>query len=213
MLLIHEGVIFTVITYASLYLIILFALLCFSAGVMYAAEVMEEYPTLAKLFIRYTIIILLVFHVLLWIVDGLSIMLVVVGFISHLVYSLLLPKYPEFQWKDPALWGSLVGLIVSNYVWWDFLRNSYYYITEIAPFFFACVWLVPALLLLSLTSSETLPTTISSSASSSRINLRAYCGALKAKLIEFLPDSLKKRIQRVNLNNPHIGANGIEKEL
>lgn len=137
---------FTVISYISLYLALAFCALCLATGLYYLAELAEEFTALTKKVLAYMIWFALVVHPLLWIVDGFPFWTTTIGFASHVVYYQLLHRFPFIDFKSPAFIASCVMFVADHVVWYFHFVNPNtptFNMFKIFGFFFTCVWMVP----------------------------------------------------------------------
>ena len=98
---------FSISTYVSLYVLVAFGALCFATGLYYLSEVAEEYTAHAKMGIRIGIQVLCVWYFLLFVFDELPLLYMLVGVLSHLVYSTLLRRFPFFYPTHLNVIGSI----------------------------------------------------------------------------------------------------------
>jgi len=68
-----------------------------ASGLFYLAEWVEEYTVLTKKIIRWTIIVVIIFHLLLMLFEDFPILYLLFGIIAHLAYSSLLPSFPFIE--------------------------------------------------------------------------------------------------------------------
>jgi len=147
--------VFTAISYVSSYLAVVFALLCLAMGVIYVSELMEEYPTLSKQCLRYTIYIVNLVHILLWLCDGFPFFHCLAGFIAHVVYAQMLWRYPDVSLISARFLSFVIALIATNWIWIQYFKQFYFSFGEVLGFFLVCVWLVPVLFIISLNVEDT----------------------------------------------------------
>lgn len=135
---------FTVLTYASGYLVLIFLAVCMACGLYYMAELAEEYSRLTKKILKYSIFGVLAIHVLLMLFDGFPIFTTMFGIALHGVYYQFLKDFPFVNFSSPMFIGACVGLLINHWLWIAFFREELQYqVTAIMAFFVPCVWLVP----------------------------------------------------------------------
>eukprot|EP00735_Rhodelphis_limneticus_P001578 TRINITY_DN12221_c0_g1::TRINITY_DN12221_c0_g1_i1::g.13031::m.13031 TRINITY_DN12221_c0_g1::TRINITY_DN12221_c0_g1_i1::g.13031 ORF type:complete len:240 (+),score=21.33,sp/Q5BJW3/TX261_RAT/37.93/1e-31,Erv26/PF04148.8/3.7e-51,GATA/PF00320.22/0.4 TRINITY_DN12221_c0_g1_i1:63-722(+) len=150
---------FTILVYISAYFILVFIALCLACGLYYLAELVEEYTSLTKKIIRYTILTQFVIHFLLWVWEGFPLVNVAIGAISHFFYFQLLKTFPFFEWKSWRFLCSVVMVVANHLSWFHFFMydDTRYYTHRTATlvsFFVSCVWLIPFVFFLSLSANE-----------------------------------------------------------
>ncbi|KAI1811642.1 transmembrane adaptor Erv26 [Poronia punctata] len=155
-----------------------FLTLAIASGLYYLSELVEEHTVLAKRLLTRLIYFVVGLILLLWLVDGLPILLTVLGVASHAVYLGNMRRFPFVRLTDPLFLTSCVLVLVNHYYWFRYFsqaqarsysRLSSMYeqpdvptFAEIASFFGICVWLIPFALFVSLSASDNVLPTIGS---------------------------------------------------
>ncbi|KAJ2979299.1 hypothetical protein NUW58_g7236 [Xylaria curta] len=152
-----------------------FLTLAIASGLYYLSELVEEHTVIAKRLLSRLIYFIIGLQLVLWVVDGLPLVLTVLGVASHVVYLGNMRRFPFVRLTDPLFLCSCVLVLVNHYFWFrhfsdmqqrPYSRSTSMYdqlnvpsFTEIASFFGICVWLVPFSLFVSLSASDNvLPT-------------------------------------------------------
>ncbi|KAI9034237.1 TEX261 protein [Hyaloraphidium curvatum] len=131
-----------------------FMTLSLAAGLYYLAEFVEEYSTLSKKIIRYTLWTLVVLHIPLLVVDRFPWWRVGFGILCHLFYSLLLKTFPMISLTSPEFIGSCVLAVGDHFLWFNYFSSRYASFWEISTFFGIFVWLVPFMFFVSLSAAD-----------------------------------------------------------
>ncbi|KAI0974592.1 transmembrane adaptor Erv26 [Xylaria arbuscula] len=155
-----------------------FLTLAIASGLYYLSELVEEHTVLAKRLLTRLIYFIIGLQSVLWIVDGLPLLLTLFGVFSHFVYLGNMRRFPFVRLTDPLFLASCVLVLVNHYFWFrhfseaqqrSYSRLSSMYdqpdipsFTEIASFFGICVWLIPFALFVSLSASDNVLPTIGS---------------------------------------------------
>eukprot|EP01028_Stygiella_incarcerata_P007164 TRINITY_DN293_c0_g4_i1.p1 TRINITY_DN293_c0_g4~~TRINITY_DN293_c0_g4_i1.p1 ORF type:complete len:212 (-),score=40.23 TRINITY_DN293_c0_g4_i1:269-904(-) len=152
---------FALVSYLSLYLLVVFGALCVATGLYYLNELAEDYSALTKVVISGAIKVICVLLGLLWLLDDVPFLYMLVGLGSHVLYSFLLDGFPFVHVRQVKFVLSAVMFALNHFVWYRYFSSPYvpdYSFTQIICFFFAFVWLVPFSFFVSLTLPEwTLP--------------------------------------------------------
>ena len=140
------GSLFLIFGYISSYIVILLFALCVLAGLYVCAGLAEEFPSLTKKCIKYTIVLVLVLHIILCL-DGLPYLNILIGLISHLVYSTLLFGFPFTDIISIKTFLSLIAFITSHYFWFSYFlyqhEADHIDMFHIIGFFTIMVWIIP----------------------------------------------------------------------
>ncbi|KAI3316772.1 transmembrane adaptor Erv26 [Xylariaceae sp. AK1471] len=155
-----------------------FLTLAIASGLYYLSELVEEHTVLAKRLLARLIYFVIGLQLVLWLVDGLPLLLSLLGVVSHVVYLGNMRRFPFVRLTDPLFITSCVLVLVNHYFWFQhfsetqqrsYSRLSSMYdqpdvpsFTEIASFFGICVWLIPFALFVSLSASDNVLPTIGS---------------------------------------------------
>lgn len=154
------------VSWLSMFLIAVGGIFSFAVGLYYLAELVEEYTVLTKRIIRYTILAVLVLHVVMVFTEDLPWNMLIVGFVAHVYYSSLLKTYPAFQFISAPFLGSLVFIVVLHVLAFRYFGEVWYPFSEVLGYFTIFIWLVPFMFLLSLSANEmVLPQTMEQPAS------------------------------------------------
>lgn len=131
-----------------------FTSICLASGLFYLAEWVEEYTVLTKKVIRWTIIVVVVLHLMLMILENLPPLYLLLGLVAHGAYFSLLPSFPYIEFTDPRFLVSVALAISDHCLWFWYFTQYYYPFSEILAFFVLIVWAVPFLFFLSLTAND-----------------------------------------------------------
>lgn len=157
-----------------------FLTLAIASGLYYLSELVEEHTVIAKRFLTRLIYSIVVLQLTLCLIDGLPFWQTLLGIFSHVVYLGNMRRFPYVQLSDPLFILSCVLVLINHYVWFRYFSyyqqsayknmSSYYdtpsnvpTFTEIASYFGLCVWLVPFALFVSLSASDNVLPTVSTS--------------------------------------------------
>jgi len=99
------GVFIFVLKWISFFILFIFAVICLATGLYYLSELIEEYERTIKKWMRYTILIVVGIHFLLFIFEGLPFFLSIswnynASYLSSYVTSL--PKYSNYRHIFPC---------------------------------------------------------------------------------------------------------------
>mmetsp|Transcript_21813 Transcript_21813/g.51929 ORF Transcript_21813/g.51929 Transcript_21813/m.51929 type:complete len:217 (-) Transcript_21813:33-683(-) len=145
---------FTILSYTSGYVVLVFLAVCLACGLYYMAELAEEYTALTKKIIMWAIRVVWVLHFLLLVLDGFPFFYTVLSAASHGVYYQLLKTFPFITPTSPEFLGSCV-CVVLNHVWWiSYFRSETFRVLQVMGFFVPCVWLVPFAFFVSLSLND-----------------------------------------------------------
>ncbi|KAI8954240.1 transmembrane adaptor Erv26 [Xylaria longipes] len=155
-----------------------FLTLAIASGLYYLSELVEEHTVIAKRLLTRLIYFIIGLQLVLWVVDGLPLLLTLLGVGSHVVYLGNMRRFPFVRLTDPLFIASCVLVLVNHWFWFqhfsDMQQRSYSRLTsmydqpnvpsftEIASFFGICVWLIPFALFVSLSASDNVLPTIGS---------------------------------------------------
>eukprot|EP01134_Creolimax_fragrantissima_P001788 CFRG1788T1 len=187
-----------ILSWISTMVLLICATLCIASGLFYLAEIVEEYPQPTKQFISIAMVVACILNACMWVFEGLPLFTVVLpGLVAHAVYSLHLPPFPVCNFTSVAFVGSislarcvrfgrhiprsiilirhcsyLVMFVIHQYCVFAHFSTHYYVFGDVLAYFTVCVWLVPFIFFVSLTSGDSnLPTT-----SSNGIGTENYAG-------------------------------------
>ncbi|TRX96708.1 hypothetical protein FHL15_002374 [Xylaria flabelliformis] len=149
-----------------------FLTLAIASGLYYLSELVEEHTVIAKRLLTRLIYFIVGLQLVLWVVDGLPLLLTLLGVVSHVVYLGNMRRFPFVRLTDPLFLASCGKVFITYNV--TFCQRSYSRLTsmydqpnvpsftEIASFFGICVWLIPFALFVSLSASDNVLPTIGS---------------------------------------------------
>ncbi|XP_055705696.1 protein TEX261 [Phlebotomus papatasi] len=148
-----------ILSYISLLLQITFATISIAAGLYYLAELVEEYTVVAKKVILTMILSTAGVYVLLAIFDSLPWMMITCGLLAQGIHALIMKNFPYVQFLSFSFLGSVILLLINNYLAFTFFATHYYILSEVIAYFTICLWLVPFALFVSLSANDNvLPT-------------------------------------------------------
>ncbi|KAJ1977835.1 erv26 super protein [Dimargaris verticillata] len=163
-----------------------FAAFCVVCGLYFISEVVEERTRLFKQVIVTTTWVVIACHALVWLFDGLSLLRIAFSLACQAVYSLHLSTFPLTNTEGFTFLATCVLVITNHFSWFLYFIDHHYATAEVVSFFVVCVWLVPLLYLVSLSSTSnqlpTLQTTPTAATRSKRSGLlKSWFGALLGK--------------------------------
>ncbi|XP_025419814.1 protein TEX261 [Sipha flava] len=130
------------------------------AGVYYLAEFVEEHTILTKKVIKWTIHVVIICHIGLYLFDNVPLTLIAIGLLSHIIYYLLLTDFPHFNLTSLSFIMSIILLVGNHVLAFKYFRQRYSTLSEVISYFTVCLWTVPFMYLLSLSANDnTLPVT------------------------------------------------------
>ncbi|KAE9533846.1 hypothetical protein AGLY_008925 [Aphis glycines] len=130
------------------------------AGVYYLAEFVEEHTALTKKVIKWTIHVVIICHIGLYLFDNIPLTLIALGVLSHLIYYFLLTDFPNFNLTSLSFISSIILLLGNHVLAFKYFRQRYTTLSEVFSYFTVCLWMVPFMFILSLSANDnTFPTT------------------------------------------------------
>lgn len=133
--------------------------LCIAAGLYYLAELVEEYTVMTKRLIKYLIVSVSCVYGGLFLFESLPLSMTLTGLFSTLLYSTLLPNFPDIDLSSPSFILSLILVFVNHYLAFGYFSQEWYPFGEVIGYFTVCLWIVPFSYFVSLSANEnTLPT-------------------------------------------------------
>mmetsp|Transcript_63902 Transcript_63902/g.142738 ORF Transcript_63902/g.142738 Transcript_63902/m.142738 type:complete len:134 (-) Transcript_63902:1196-1597(-) len=96
------GILFTAMTYISGYIFLIFVAVCLACGLYYLAELAEEHTSLTKKMMWVADVAVLITHALFFVFEELPPLALGVGFISHILYLVLLRGFPFLRLLSPT---------------------------------------------------------------------------------------------------------------
>ncbi|CAI5470613.1 unnamed protein product [Closterium sp. Yama58-4] len=147
----------TVVAWVGAYFFLVLLTISLASGLYYIAEIIEDHPRTSKKLLSIYIKATLAVHVIVVIFDRPSILCILTGIATHVVYYLILRRFPYVSLGSPEFISSCVGFVCSNFGWFQY----YYFRTNFSIEFFLgfmipMVWLVPFVYFVSLSTEETL---------------------------------------------------------
>jgi len=144
----------------------------------------------------------LITHALFFVFEELPPLALGVGFISHILYLVLLRGFPFLRLLSPTFLLSFGMLLVSNYLWVSHFTAHYHQLTHVFCFFVFNVWLVPFGFFVSLSVNEAvLPDRLAASAehvyseggrTKSASGLKSAFNYVQEKREDLMPSSTKR---------------------
>ena len=119
-----DSLIFSALTHVFGYVALMASALCIACGLYCAAEIAEEYSTIAKKVLKWALIVVFVIH-LLFILSGVPLSTILTSSLCHLVYASLLKDFPYVEPLSAPSIGSLIAVGVSHYCWFQFFYSNY----------------------------------------------------------------------------------------
>uniref|UniRef100_A0A1L8DJR6 Protein TEX261 n=1 Tax=Nyssomyia neivai TaxID=330878 RepID=A0A1L8DJR6_9DIPT len=148
-----------ILSYISLLLQIIFATISIAAGLYYVAELVEEYTVVAKKIILMMILSTVVVHIFLALIDGFPWLMIFCGLLAQGVHALIMKNFPYVHFLSFSFLGSVILLLINNYLAFTYFATHYYLLTEVIAYFTVCLWLIPFALFVSLSANDNvLPT-------------------------------------------------------
>merc|ERR1711931_180204 len=133
--------------------------LCIAAGLYYLAELVEEYTVMTKRVIKYLILVVSCIYIGLIVFEGMPWTMTLTGLFSTLLYTTLLPNFPDIDLTAPSFILTLILVFVNHYLAFGYFAEVWYTFGEVIGYFTVCLWLVPFSYFVSLSANEnTLPT-------------------------------------------------------
>ena len=146
----------TLITWIAYIVCFLFGLLCFSQGLYYIADLVEEHTLFAKKVMKVLIYSVLIIHLLMLIFErDIPFLEILIGVVAHITYLCLLPKFPFIDLTCPLAICAGAMSLVNHFAWFYHMINyAYYPYGEIIAIFVICVWMCPLAFVISLSTNE-----------------------------------------------------------
>ncbi|KAI8899451.1 transmembrane adaptor Erv26, partial [Globomyces pollinis-pini] len=141
------------LTYFTMLLAIIFLSYSLATGLYYLSELIEEYTIFTKKILNYSIVIIILFHLIL-LLDGFPILRLLFSIFCTLWYSRLLPKFPVVDLTGPIFVVSCVLALINHFLWLDFFRSNRYRMLDMISFFCLLVWLLPFLFIISTSAND-----------------------------------------------------------
>ncbi|XP_017786640.1 PREDICTED: protein TEX261 [Nicrophorus vespilloides] len=149
----------TILTYLAFTIQICFITVGLASGLLYLAEVVEEYTVIAKQVITWANSITLIVFILLWAVEGFPNTLSICGILSQINHFLILQKFPYVSFLSPTFITAISFIVVNHYLAFQYFGTEFYSFSEVMAYFTICLWIVPFALFVSLSANDyVLPT-------------------------------------------------------
>ena len=97
--------------------------LCVAAGLYYLAELVEEYVVMTKRFIKCLILVVSGVYIGLLIFEGMPWRMTLTGLFSTLLYTTLLPNFPDIDVVSPSFVLTLVLIFANHYFAFSFFSE------------------------------------------------------------------------------------------
>lgn len=161
------GVVFWLFGYISGYVAILALALALAAGLYFVAELAEEFPSTTGKILKYSLAVVTVLQVVLWI-DGLPWFECVAELVALVAYASMLQTFPFVQFVSLPTVSSMLLFLATNLFWLRYFIRSEHDMLSIIGYFVIMVWTVPCGLFISLSVNDnTLPGLIGQSSPAS----------------------------------------------
>eukprot|EP00520_Triparma_pacifica_P013657 CAMPEP_0118656984 /NCGR_PEP_ID=MMETSP0785-20121206/13771_1 /TAXON_ID=91992 /ORGANISM="Bolidomonas pacifica, Strain CCMP 1866" /LENGTH=178 /DNA_ID=CAMNT_0006549861 /DNA_START=60 /DNA_END=593 /DNA_ORIENTATION=+ len=148
---------FWIISTAFGYVALFMLAVCIACGLYCAAELAEEYSSVARRVLNYSFAFVFLTHLLL-LLSGLPFLPLFQSSLCNLVYLTLLPSYPYVEPLSLPSISSLIAVVLSHYTWFTYFHTVYTPILQVTGFFTVMIWMIPLMLFVSLSlPSESLP--------------------------------------------------------
>ncbi|KAJ9112190.1 hypothetical protein QFC20_002371 [Naganishia adeliensis] len=165
------------LSYAGAIATFLFVTLSLASGLLWLAELIEEHSKTAKTIGVRAIYAIIVLHILLYLIDGLPLLLVLFSIAAHLVYlQNFTSTWPFISLTSARFLGSCCMVVADHFLWFFYFaekaQEAKRYnsssrrfrqavggkagptFMDVAAFFAVCVWFVPLFLFLSLSAND-----------------------------------------------------------
>jgi hypothetical protein len=149
----NTSTVFWFITNFFGYMALMAGAMSIACGLYCAAELAEEYSSVAKKVITYSLYVVAVLHVLLMF-GGVDFFTIAVSACCNLVYASLLRSFPYVELVSVSSIASCFAICVSHWVWFKFFMNNYAPLFQIAGLFFAIIWAIPLMFFVSLQMAD-----------------------------------------------------------
>ena len=99
--------------------------LCVAAGLYYLAELVEEYVMMTKRVIKYLILVVSCIYIGLIFFEGMPWKMTLTGLFSTLLYTTLLPNFPDIDLVSPSFVLTLVLVFANHYFAFAFFAQVF----------------------------------------------------------------------------------------
>uniref|UniRef100_A0A7S2RLB4 Protein TEX261 n=1 Tax=Eucampia antarctica TaxID=49252 RepID=A0A7S2RLB4_9STRA len=150
------GFLFDAISWISGAVALIMQALSLAAGLYVLCELAEEYASVGRRWLNYSLVTVISLYLLLWLDGGLPFIRVAFGIFAHLLYVPHLRNFPVIEPLSISAIMSVVAAIVNHVVWFQFLLVQYPPLSALSHFGFLLVfvWLVPLGFFVSLTTPD-----------------------------------------------------------
>ena len=148
-----RGAVFWLLGYVFGYVALLVVALALSSALYLVAEYAEEFPSFAGKVIKYSLVLVLSLHLLLWF-DGMPWFESVVGIACNVCYASMLSTFPFVEILSVRSIASALAFLAAHYIWFSYFLNSGSDILHVVGFFVVMVWFVPGGLFVSLAIND-----------------------------------------------------------
>ncbi|GMI21469.1 hypothetical protein TrCOL_g3131 [Triparma columacea] len=149
--------IFWMITTLFGYIAMFVLAICIACGLYCAAELAEEYSSIARRVLNYSLGTVFLVHFLL-LFSGVPFLPLFTSTLCNLVYLTLLPSFPYVEPLSLPSVSSLLAVLGTHYTWFSYFHNTYTPILQVTGFFLVMIWGVPLMFFVSLSlPSDGLP--------------------------------------------------------
>ena len=132
---------------------LLFITLGIAAALYYLAEVIEEYSTKSRRYVRYMLIFSLFCNLAL-IIDDMPYLIIINGVLLHLCYYTCIKHFPYVVFTDPLFLLGSALLLLQHYLAYEYFLEHICPFSEILAFFTFCLWLTPFTFFISATTTD-----------------------------------------------------------
>ncbi|GHJ88290.1 hypothetical protein NliqN6_4692 [Naganishia liquefaciens] len=169
-----------ILSYAGAIATFLFVTLSLASGLLWLAELIEEHSKTAKTVGIRAIYCIIALHILLYLIDGLPLLLILFSIAAHIVYlQNFTSTWPFLSLTSARFLGSCVMVVADHFLWFFYFAEKAQEakrwngsakrfrqqaggsagkqgptFMDVAAFFAVCVWFVPLFLFLSLSAND-----------------------------------------------------------
>ena len=118
-----------IVSWVAMLIQICLLTLCIAAGLYYLAELVEEYTVMTKRVIKYLIVGVSCVYIGLMVFEGMPWKMTLTGLVSTLLYTTLLPNFPDIDLVSPSFVLTLILVFVNHYF-------AFGYFSEVSPLVF-----------------------------------------------------------------------------
>ena len=132
---------------------LLFVTLGIAAALYYLAEMIEEYSTKARRYVRYMLLFSILCNIAL-VIDGMPYYIILNGVLLHLCYYGCLKNFPYVSFSDPFFIVASLLLLLQHYLSYNYFLENYCPFSEILAYFTFCLWITPFTFFISATTID-----------------------------------------------------------